>query len=77
MTLIECFSTWMGDHLACVVLPSVSDGMSLPVNCGPNLIWLIAKGYAQSVLDASVVLSDLSEVLNYYWTIIMIFVNIV
>ena len=33
------------------------------VNCGQNLIRLIAKGYAQIVSDLSVDVSDVSEVL--------------
>jgi hypothetical protein len=33
--------------------------MMVCVNCGSNLIWLIAKGYSQNVSDVSV---DASEV---------------
>ena len=55
----------MGDRLACVVLPCLSLWYepSWGVDYGPNLIRLIAKGYAQNVSDVSVDVSDVSEVL--------------
>ena len=40
------------------------DKHSRDVNCGPNLIRLIAKGYAQIVSDVSVDVLDVTEVYN-------------
>ena len=51
---------------AYVCCSSISESWYEPswgVKCGTNLIWLIAKGYAQIVSDVSVDVLDVSDVL--------------